>query len=54
MYIHNENILDYIYNDTENISSAKELLIIIYKNLLINNVITQRNIDILNAWISYF
>ena len=54
MYIHNENILDYIGNDTEDISSVKELLNVIYNNLLVNNVITQNDIDILNVWNSYF
>ena len=54
MYIHNENILNFIKNNTENITSVKELLFIIYQNLLVNNVITQIDIDILNKWFSYF
>ena len=54
MYIHNENILDFIENDIKNITSVKELLCLIYNNLLINNVITQNDIDILNKWITYF
>ena len=54
MYIHNENILNFIENDLENITSVKELLIKIYNNLLMNDVITQKDIDILEIWISYF
>lgn len=54
MYIHNETILDYIENDIENITSVKELLFLIYNNLLLHNVITQKDIDILNKWITYF
>ena len=54
MYIHNENILDYIGNDIEYVSSIKELLIVIYNNLLVNKVIRQNDIDILNKWITYF
>jgi hypothetical protein len=54
MYIHNENILNFIENNTENITSVKELLYFIYNNLLVNNVITQKDIDILNNWNTYF
>ena len=54
MYIHNENILDFIENDIKNITSVKELLCLIYNNLLINNVIKQNDVDILNKWITYF
>ena len=54
MYIHNESILEYIENDTENVNFVKELLPLIYNNLLDNNVITQKDVDILNKWISYF
>jgi len=54
MYIHNENILNFIENNTENITSVKELLFLIYKNLLVNNIITKKDIDILNKWNTYF
>lgn len=54
MYIHNENILDYIGNDIGDVSSIKELLSVIYNNLLVNKVITQNDIDILNKWNTYF
>jgi hypothetical protein len=54
MYIHNEKILEYIENDIVNITSVKELLLLIYNNLLVNKVITQKDIDILNTWITYF
>lgn len=54
MYIHNETILSFIENNIENNNSIKELLVIIYNNLLINKVITQKDIDILNIWNSYF
>jgi len=30
------------------------LLFLIYNNLLVNNVITQKDIDILNKWNTYF
>lgn len=54
MYIHNEKILEYIENGIVNITSIKELLYLIYNNLLINNVITQKDIDILSKWVTYF
>ena len=54
MYIHNENILNFIENNIENRTDVKELLFVIYNNLLVNNVITQKDIDILNIWITYF
>uniref|UniRef100_A0A6C0JHC3 Uncharacterized protein n=1 Tax=viral metagenome TaxID=1070528 RepID=A0A6C0JHC3_9ZZZZ len=54
MYIHNEKILNFIENDIGNITSVKELLFLIYTNLLVNNVITQKDIDILNKWNTYF
>ena len=54
MYIHNEKILEYIENDIVNICSVKELLYSIYNNLLVNNVITQLDIDVLNKWSIYF
>lgn len=54
MYIHNEKILNFIENDIGNITSVKELLVLIYNNLLVNNVIAQKDIDILNKWNTYF
>jgi hypothetical protein len=54
MYIHNENILNFIENNIENITSIKDLLFLIYNNLLVNNVIKQTDIDILNKWNTYF
>ena len=54
MYIHNETILSFIENIIENNKSIKELLVVIYNNLLINKVVTQKDIDILNIWNSYF
>lgn len=54
MYIHNENILNFIENNIQNITSVKELLFIIYDNLLVNNIITQKDVDILNKWMTYF
>ena len=54
MYIHNEKILEYIENDIVHITSVKELLFSIYNNLLVNSVITQKDVDILSKWITYF
>jgi hypothetical protein len=54
MYIHNETIMNFIENDIGNITSVKELLFLIYNNLLVNNVITQKDIYILNKWNTYF
>jgi hypothetical protein len=61
MYIHNEKILEYIENNTNNIENntnnienVKDLLLTIYNNLFINNVITHNDLTILNKWISYF
>jgi hypothetical protein len=53
MYIHNEKILEYIENNTDK-KNVKELLLTIYNNLFINNVITHNDLTILNKWISYF
>ena len=53
MYITNENILEYISNNTENVNSARELLFLIYNNLLVNNIIVQKDIDILTRWVTY-
>lgn len=54
MYIRNEKILKYIEKNTINTTSAKELLCVIYNNLLANKVIKQNDIDILNKWNTYF
>lgn len=54
MYIHNENILNYIEQNIENETNIIELMKIIYNNLLIKNIITHNDIDILNTWLSYF
>jgi hypothetical protein len=39
---------------TESNSNLSSMLLSIYNNLLVNNVITQKDIDILNKWITYF
>jgi len=54
MYIHNENILNYIENNTENVTNIKDLLKIIYDNLYNNKVISQVDIDILYKWLTFF
>jgi hypothetical protein len=54
MYIHNETILNFIENDIGNITSIKQLLSLIYNNLLVNNVIKQKDIEILKKWNTYF
>ena len=54
MYIHNEHILEFIEKDTEHLTSTKELLTVIYQNLLLHNVITQKDVDILKRWSFYF
>ncbi len=63
MYFHNEKILNFIdendnknenENDNNNENEIKNLLKNIYKNLLINNVIIDKEIEVLNKWISYF
>lgn len=54
MYIHNEKILDFIEKDLPNTTCVKTLLQGIYKNLFENNVITQKDLDILNKWLTYF
>jgi len=54
MYIHNETVLNFIEKDTENATTVKELLVIIYNNLLANAVISQNELDALNKWFSYF
>jgi hypothetical protein len=54
MYIHNENILEYIEDGTENMTCSIKLLSLIYNNLLKENVIKQFDVNILNKWITYF
>lgn len=54
MYIHNEDILSYIDNGTENVTCPKQLLRIIYGNLLEHGVITQKDMDVLDKWMAYF
>ena len=54
MYVHNENILDYIEHNTNDVTDIKQLMNIIYQNLLDNQVITQNDIDILTIWLDYF
>jgi hypothetical protein len=60
MYFHNEKILEYIENGIDNNNTdknsmnVKELLSIIYKNLLDNKVIKQLDMDILKKWSEYF
>ena len=55
MYIHNENILDYIENNIDDsVTSIKDMLLLIYNNLLLNNVIKQKDVLILNKWNKYF
>lgn len=53
MYIHNENILDFIENDIEN-GDTKNIISSIYKNLLEKNVIKSLDIIILEQWLAYF
>jgi hypothetical protein len=54
MYIHNEKILDFIENGIENVTCPKELLRVIYGNLLEHGVITQKDLDVLDKWLAYF
>jgi hypothetical protein len=56
MYIHNENILNYIEKGLECIeaSDIKTILQLIYHNLYFNDVIKLEDIHILNKWIQYF
>ena len=54
MYIHNENILNFIEEDINYNDNIKDIIIKVYNNLLKNKVITQLDIDILNIWLLYF
>lgn len=61
MYIHNENILNFIENQVnwdsntaDNKLNVKSALMTIYDNLLANDVIAQKDIDLLHKWSSYF
>jgi FkbM family methyltransferase len=49
----NKNFKEIIVK-TENNSNVKSNLLSIYNNLLSNNVITQKDVDILDKWITYF
>lgn len=54
MYFHNENILNFIDENNNDIITIKDLLKNIYKNLLKNNIIIEKEIEVLNKWLSYF
>jgi hypothetical protein len=54
MYIHNENILNYIEEGINYDDNIKDIILKIYNNLLKNKVINQLDIDILNMWLLYF
>ena len=54
MYIHNENILDIMNENLEDKETPIEILKQVYDNLLKHNIITQKDIEILNLWIEYF
>jgi len=54
MYINNETILNFIENNSDNITSVNDLLFLIYNNLLVNVVIKQKDIEILTKWSAYF
>jgi hypothetical protein len=43
-----------VVNPTNIKPDIKPILLSIYNNLLVNNVITQKDIDILNKWNTYF
>lgn len=53
MYIHNETILDFLETNIETTSSPKELIVLLYTNLLKHNIIQQKEMDILNKWMTY-
>jgi hypothetical protein len=55
MYIHNENILDFIEDGvSKDNDKSSTLLQSIYLNLLNHGVIKQLDVDILNKWLEYF
>lgn len=54
MYIHNESIVEYIEEGTEGLTDIKELLRVVYSNLLTHKVITEQDARILTKWLSYF
>ena len=54
MYFHNEKILNFIDENNNDIITIKDLLKNIYKNLLKNNIIIEKEIEVLNKWLSYF
>jgi hypothetical protein len=54
MYIHNENILNYINKNIDVHNDIKDVLKTIYNNLFENNIIKQLDIDILDKWLNYF
>ncbi len=49
-----ENISNDVKSNDVKSNDVKCNLLSIYNNLLVNNVITQKDIDILNKWITYF
>lgn len=54
MYIANEEILEYLDRGVSAGSSVIELMKHIYSNLLTHNIVTSSDIDIVNAWATYF
>jgi hypothetical protein len=53
MYIHNENILNYLHMTDEQ-KTTKELLLTIYEQLYVHNVVDIKDINILKIWQQYF
>uniref|UniRef100_A0A6C0EU20 Uncharacterized protein n=1 Tax=viral metagenome TaxID=1070528 RepID=A0A6C0EU20_9ZZZZ len=54
MYIHNENILNFIEDNINKCNDIKDIIVCIYNNLLTNSVITTLDITILHKWLEYF
>jgi hypothetical protein len=56
MYIHNENILNFISNGLDTIDSHNDKILLktIYNNLYENKIITELDIQICEEWLKYF
>jgi hypothetical protein len=51
---HKKNFKEVLINTENKSNEIKSLLLSIYNNLLVNNIITQKDINILNKWNNYF
>lgn len=53
MFMSNETIMNYIDSGCNSTMDIRQLMLTIYQNLYMNNIISKKDIHILNLWINY-